>query len=147
MSPENGDQASPAFYRMRSSNYHHFISGSRHIGPLCWVLALVFASIAGYTHVRIDATGLSVLMVTGFTMFLSYRRPEGVWWWAAIIGLSLPAAVLLSYLTRQKPSLGLVAASFAGLAFSIVAAVGGKFLRRVVADLFPPKSSQRPPNN
>lgn len=89
---------------------------------------------------RLNDSGLSVLMVTGFTMFLAFKRPQRVWWWAAIIGLSLPFAVLLTYLTRETPSLGMVAGSFAGLAFSLVAAVGGKVLCRVVAELFPPKA-------
>ncbi len=73
-------------------------------------------------------------------MFLSYKRPRLMWWWAALIGLSLPVAVLFNYLTRDKPSLGMVAGSFAGLAFSIVASVAGKVMRRVVGELFPPKS-------
>jgi Na+/proline symporter len=102
----------------------------------------VFAAIAGYTHARIYDSGLSVLMVTGFSMFLAYKRPKLVWWWAAVIGLSLPAAVLLNYLTREKPTLGMVAGAFAGLAFSIVASVGGKVLRQVVHELFPGKKSQ-----
>lgn len=106
---------------------------------LYWILAGVFGAIAGYTHARIYDTGLSVLMVTAFSMFLAYKRPQQVWWWAAIIGLSLPAAVLLTYLTREKPTLGEVAGAFAGLAFSIVASVGGKVLRRVVYELFPAK--------
>lgn len=91
-----------------------------------------------------------MLMVTGFSMFLAYKRPKQLWWWAAIIGLSLPAAVLLNYLTRQKPTLGMVAGAFAGLAFSIVASVGGTVLRRVVYELFPAKSqesSQVPADN
>lgn len=119
-------------------------------GLLYWILAIVFAAAAGYTHARINDSGLSVLMVTGFSMFLAYKRPKQLWWWAAIIGLSLPAAVLLNYLTRQKPTLGMVAGAFAGLAFSIVASVGGTVLRRVVYELFPAKSqesSQVPADN
>jgi len=107
---------------------------------LYWILAVVFGVIAGYTHARIYDSGLSVLMVTGFSMFLAYKRPQQVWWWAAVIGLSLPSAVLLNYLTREKPTLGMVAGAFAGLAFSIVASVGGKVMRRVAGELFPPKS-------
>ena len=99
----------------------------------------MFAGAAGYTHARINDSGLSVLMVTAFSMFLAYMRPKQVWWWAAVIGLSLPAAVLLNYLTREKPTLGMVAGAFAGLAFSIVASVGGKVLRRLVGELFPAK--------
>ncbi len=106
-----------------------------------WLLALVFGVIAGWIHVRLNDSGLSVLSVTGFAMFLAYKRPLKAWWWAAIIGLSLPVAVLLTYFHREKPSLGMVAGSFAGFAFSIVASVGGRVLRRVVAELFPPKTS------
>ncbi len=112
-----------------------------------WILAIVLGGIAGYTHARINDSGLSVLMVTGFSMFLAYIRPKQVWWWAAVIGLSLPAAVLLNYLTREKPTLGMVAGAFAGLAFSIVAAVGGRVLRRVVAELFPPKANAVSPHS
>jgi hypothetical protein len=107
---------------------------------LYWILAILFGAVAGWTHARYNDPSLSVLMVTGFAMFLSYKRPKLLWWWAAMIGLSLPVAVLLNYLTRQKPSLGMVAGSFAGLAFSIVAAVGGNVLKRLVGELFPPKS-------
>lgn len=135
------DKARAAFYRKRFSNYHEIISDSKPSGALYWTLAVLFGVAAGLVHVRLNDSGLSVLMVTGFTMFLAYRRPQNVWWWAVIIGLSLPTAVLLSYLTREKPTLGMVAGSFAGLAFSIVAAVGGKVLRRVVAELFPSKTS------
>ncbi len=115
------------------------IARSNQSGIFYWILALVFGVACGWVHVRLSDTGLSVLMVTGFAMFLSYRRPQRLWWWAAIIGLSLPAAVLLSYFGREKPSLGMIAGSFAGLAFSIVASVGGSILRRVVIELFPPK--------
>ncbi len=108
---------------------------------LYWILALLFGAAAGYTHVRLLDSGLSVLEVTAFSMFLAYMRPRLVWWWAALIGLSLPLAGLVMYLTRDKPSLGMVAGSFAGLAFSIVAAVGGKVLKKLVNELFPPKNS------
>jgi hypothetical protein len=74
-------------------------------------------------------------------MFLAYMRPQRVWRWAILMGSSLPAAALVAHLTREKPSLGLIAGSFAGLAFSIVAAVGGHFLRRVVNTLFPKQDS------
>jgi hypothetical protein len=120
------------------------ITHPRQSESLYWVLAILFGVSAGWTHARLNDTGLSVLMVTAFSMFLSYKRPQRMWWWAAVIGLSLPTAVLLSYLTRERPSLGMVAGSFAGLAFSIVAAVGGKVLKRVVGELFPPKSPPAP---
>lgn len=115
------------------------ITDSQQSDALYVGLAILLGSAAGWTHARLNDSGLSVLMVTGFSMFLAYKRPQRMWWWAALIGLSLPVAVLLNYLTREKPSLGMVAGSFAGLAFSIVASVGGKVLRRVVAELFPPK--------
>jgi hypothetical protein len=115
------------------------ISHSKQSDTLYWILALLLGAAAGFTHVRLNDSGLSVLIVTGCTMFLAYKRPQRISWWAAIVGLSLPAAVLLMYLTREKPSLGMVAGSFAGVAFAVVAAVGGKVLRRVVAELFPPK--------
>lgn len=83
-------------------------------------------------------------MVTGFTMFLAYKRPRRARWWALLIGLSLPAAGAIAYLLKEHPSRGLIAGSFAGMAFSIVAAVGGTVLRRVVNELFPPKASSSP---
>jgi hypothetical protein len=123
---------------MRLPDYHGSISHFRQSEKFYWVLAILLGAVAGWTHVRLDSS-LSVLMVTGFAMFLAYMRPQRTWWWALMIGLSLPSAVLVTYLTRDKPSLGMVAGSFAGLAFSIVASVGGKFLRRVVGELFPAK--------
>ncbi len=78
-------------------------------------------------------------MVTGLTMFLAYKRPERVWRWALLVGLSMPAAGLIALLTRQRPSRGMLVGTFAGLAFSIVAAVGGRVLHRAVRTLFPKK--------
>lgn len=102
---------------------------------------MLFAAGAGYTHVRLNDSGLAVLFVTGFTMFLSYMRPLRVWRWMIVMGLSLPLATLVAQLTREKPPLGMVAGSFAGVAFAVVAAVGGQVLRRVVLILFPKRES------
>ena len=107
------------------------------------MLALCAGAAAGYAHVRLLDSSLSVLLVTGATMFLAYRRPRRVWRGAAIMGLSLPAAALLSLITRVKPTLGQVVGSFAGLAFAIVAAFGGQVLQRVVRELFPRKDAKK----
>ena len=104
-----------------------------------WLLGLIFGATCGYVHVRLQDSSLSVLMVTGFTMFLAYRRPERVWRWALLVGLSMPAAAFIALLTRQRPSRGMIAGTFAGLAFSIVAAVGGRVLYRARTALFPKK--------
>jgi hypothetical protein len=104
-----------------------------------WVLSLIFAFLSGYAHVRINDSGLAVVFVTAFTMFLTYKRPERIWRWIVIMALSLPAAVLFAQLTRSRPPLGMVAGSFAGSAFAIVAGIGGVLLRRAVGILFPPK--------
>ncbi len=106
---------------------------------LYWVLAVIFGAACGYTHIRIQDSSLSVLMVTGFTMFLSYKRPQRVWSWAILMGLSMPIAGLIALLTRIRPSRGMIAGTFAGLAFSIVAAVGGTVLHRARGILFPKK--------
>jgi len=84
-------------------------------------------------------------MVTGFTMFLAYRRPERVWRWALLVGLSMPAAGFVALLTREHPSRGMIAGTFAGLAFSIVAAIGGRVLHRARTILFARKDSEVPP--
>ena len=86
-------------------------------------------------------SGLAVLFVTAAAMFLSYKRPQRIWRWMLLIGLSLPAATLLAQLSRERPPLGMIAGSFAGLAFAIVASVGGRVLHRVVDVLFPKKES------
>ena len=104
-----------------------------------WLLAVLFGAACGYTDIRIQDSSLSVLMVTGFTMFLAYKRPQRVWRWALLVGLSMPAAGLIALLTKQRPSRGMIAGTFAGLAFSIVAAVGGRVLHRAVSLLFPGK--------
>lgn len=106
---------------------------------LYWFLGVVFAAACGYVHVRLHDSGLAVLMVTGFAMFLAYKRPESVWRWALLVGLGMPAAALFAQLTREHPSRGMVVGSFAGMAFSIVSAVGGKILRRARNELFPKK--------
>jgi predicted branched-subunit amino acid permease len=109
---------------------------------LYWVLAFVFAAISGFAHVRLNDSGLAVVFVTAFTMFLSYKRPERAWRWMLVMGLCLPLSVLAAQLTRERPPLGMVAGSFAGLAFAIVAAVGGQLLRKAVLVLFPAKDAQ-----
>ena len=93
-------------------------------------------------HIRIQDSSLSVLMVTGFTMFLAYRRPERVWRWAVVMGISMPVAALVALLTRVRPNRGMIAGTFAGLAFSIVAAVGGRVLHRARGILFPNEPEQ-----
>lgn len=110
-----------------------------------WVLAVIFAAISGYAHVRINDSGLAVVFVTAFTMFLTYKRPERIWRWILVMAVSLPAAVLFAQLTRTKPPLGMVAGSFAGSAFAIVAGFGGQLLRRAVTVLFPKKDQASEP--
>ena len=105
-----------------------------------WIIGCILGAIAGYTHVRVQDSSLSVLMVTAFTMFLAICRPERVWRWALIIGISLPIAAIVAFLSREKPSRGMLWGTFAGFAFSIVAAVGGMFFRRVIGILFSSKS-------
>lgn len=103
---------------------------------LYWLLGIIFGAACGYVHIRIEDSSLSVLMVTGFTMVLAYHRPERVWRWALLVGLSMPAAGFIALLTRERPSRGMIAGTFAGLAFSIVAAVGGRVLHRARTILF-----------
>ena len=103
------------------------------------MLGVLFGTACGYVHVRLHDSSLAVLMVTALTMFLAYKRPEGIWRWALIVGLGMPAAELFAFLTREHSSRGMVAGSFAGMAFSIVAAVGGRILRRAKSELFPTK--------
>jgi len=106
---------------------------------LYWLLGIIFGIACGYTHIRVQDSSLSVLMVTGFTMILAYRRPERVWRWALLVGLSMPLAGFIALLTRVRPSRGMIVGTFAGLAFSIVAAVGGRVLYRTRTILFPKK--------
>jgi Na+/proline symporter len=106
---------------------------------LYWLLGILFGAACGYTHIRLRDSSLSVLMVTGFTMFLAYKRPERVWRWALLVGFSMPAAGLIALLTRERPSRGMIAGTFAGLVFAIVAAVGGRVLHRAARELFPKK--------
>jgi predicted branched-subunit amino acid permease len=105
-----------------------------------WVLAVVCGSACGYVYIHVQDPSLSVLMVTAFTMFLAYNRPERVWRWALVMGLSMPAAGLVALLSHEHPSRGMIAGTFAGLAFSIVSAVGGRVLRRARTILFPKKN-------
>ncbi len=114
-----------------------WLNSRKQSDSLYWLLAVIFGAACGDTHIRIQDSSLSVLMVTGFTMFLAYRRPERVWRWALVVGLSMPAAGFIALLTRQRPSRGMIAGTFAGLAFSIVAAVGGRVLHGAVRTLFP----------
>ena len=106
---------------------------------LYYLLAVIFGAACGYVHIRLEDSSLSVLMVTAFTMFLAYRRPTRVWRWAVLVGLGMPAAGFLALLTRERPSRGMIAGTFAGLAFSIVAAIGGKVLHRARTILFEKK--------
>ena len=123
--------------------YNVSLTSFRPSDSLYWLLGIVFGAACGYMYIRIQDPSLAVVMVTGFTMFLSYRRPERVWRWALLVGLSMPAAGLLALLTRERPSRGMIAGAFAGLAFSIVAAVGGGVLHRARGVLFPAKTEHR----
>jgi Na+/proline symporter len=107
-----------------------------------WVLGVIFGVACGYMDIRIQDSSLSVLMVTGFTMFLAYKRPERIWRWAMLMGFSMPLAGLVALLTRERPSRGMIAGTFAGLAFAIVASVGGRVLNRATRTLFPKASGQ-----
>ena len=107
-----------------------------------WLLSLIFAFLSGYAHVRINDSGLAVVFVTAFTMLLAYKRPQRIWRWIVIMALSLPIAVLVAQLTRTRPPLGMVAGSFAGSAFAIVAGIGGQLLRRAVVILFPDSATK-----
>ena len=117
--------------------YNKQLTLPRQSDLLYWLLAIIFGAACGYVHIRIQDSSLSVLMVTGFTMLLAYNRPERVWRWAVVMGLSMPFAGLVALLTRERPSRGMIAGTFAGLAFSIVAAVGGRVLHRSKSILFP----------
>ncbi len=103
---------------------------------LYWTLAILFGIAAGFAHIRLNDSGLSVLVVTGATMFLAYKRPTRIWRWAIVVGLSLPLATVIAHFAQYHPTLGMVVGSFAGTAFAIVGAIGGMFLRRVVTILF-----------
>jgi hypothetical protein len=115
------------------------LSSAKQSDGLYWVLALIFGAGCGYVYIHLLDSSLSVLMVTGFTMFLAYMRPERVWLWALIMGLSMPVAAVIALLARERPSRGMMVGTFAGLAFSIVSAVGGRVLRRARNILFPEK--------
>lgn len=109
---------------------------------LYWTLAVLFAFVSGYAHVRINDSGLAVVFVTAFTMFLAYKRPQRIWRWIMVMALSLPMAVVVAQVTQTRPPLGMVAGSFAGSAFAIVAGIGGQLLRRAVDVLFPQKNEK-----
>jgi hypothetical protein len=116
------------------------LSEKKQSDGLYWLLGIIFGVACGYVHVVLQDSSASVLMVTGFTMFLACMRPDKVWRWALVVGLGMPAAAFIALLTRWRPSRGMIAGSFAGLAFSIVAAIGGKVLRRAATELFPKNS-------
>jgi predicted branched-subunit amino acid permease len=120
------------------------LSTSPKSDTLYWLLGFIFGAACGYVHIRLRDSSLSVLMVTAFTMFLAYRRPERVWRWALLVGLCMPAAGFIALLTRERPSRGMIAGTFAGLAFSIVAAIGGKVLHRARTILFANNSADEP---
>lgn len=127
---------------MRRKCYSGTVTSSPRSDILYCFLGVLFAISAGYFHVQLNDSGLSVLAVAAATMFLAYMRPQRAWRWALLMGLCLPAATLIAQLNNEKPSLGMIAGSFAGLAFAVVAAIGGVVLRRIVAILFPPKSRE-----
>jgi hypothetical protein len=120
------------------------LNSTKQSDALYWLLALLFGAACGYVHIRIGDSSLSVLMVTAFTMFLAYMRPERVWRWIVVMGFSMPAAGMVAVLTRQHPNRGMILGTFAGLAFSIVAGIAGRFLHRARMILFPKKDADLP---
>ena len=131
------------YLRSRAKAPHPFyndgLNSNERLDWLYWSVGFIFSAACGYVHVWLHDASMAVLMVTGFTMLLAYKRPEHIWRWALLVGLGMPSAALLALATRDHPSRGLIAGSFAGLAFSIVAAVGGKILARAARELFPKK--------
>lgn len=103
----------------------------------CYIAACVLGAIAGWT--QIELRDLSLLLVSAFTLFLAVWRPQRPWRWALIVGLCLPAAEFLSYLSRWHPLRGAVAGSFISLVPAMMCAYGGALLRRAVGILFPSK--------
>jgi predicted branched-subunit amino acid permease len=101
-----------------------------------WLVGLLLGAAAGYVQVQVQDPTISALMVGAFAMFLAIMRPARPWRWGLLVALCLPAAELLAFLSREKPTRGAVIGSFAGLAPALVCAIGGSFLRRLTGELF-----------
>ena len=102
-----------------------------------YIAAFALGAIAGWSQVALR--DMSLLLVSAFTLFLAVGRPQRPWRWALVVGLCLPAAELLTYLSRWHPLRGAVAGSFISLVPAMMCAYGGALLRRALGILFPPK--------
>ena len=71
--------------------------------PLCVISALVFAVTIGWVDLHSAEVQWSVLFLLLFSCLLGLASPGAAWLWAAIVGLSVPAAHLLARLTGISP--------------------------------------------
>jgi hypothetical protein len=115
--------------------------------PLFWILAVVLGVAAGYIHLLEPDPTMAALLVVAFTMALGVSQPRKPWRWALIIALCLPAAELLAFLGRTKPTRAAVYASFVTLVPAFVGAYGGALMRQMVGNVFAkiasPQSTER----
>lgn len=65
--------------------------------PYLYAGALMVSLVAGYVHLHSDADGLSIALVLGGAGGFSLVCPKGAWRFALIVGLGIPAALLVAH--------------------------------------------------
>ncbi|HEX6506722.1 MAG TPA: hypothetical protein VF221_03730 [Chloroflexota bacterium] len=71
--------------------------------PYVYVGALIVSLVAGYVHLRADADALSIALVLGGAYVFGLACPKGAWRLALIVGLGIPAALLVAHGVAAVP--------------------------------------------
>ncbi len=75
----------------------------KHLGWICFSLALVGAALAGWVDFNNDEPQAAVLVILFFTITLGLVQPAKAWLWAIIIALGLPVVYLAARALGSQP--------------------------------------------
>ena len=101
-----------------------------------YIGAVLFGIAAGWTEVKVGDLLFTALLVLAPCMLLGTIRPLKPWRWAVLVGIFVPIANGVAYLTmRQKPFRAQIYESFLVFLPGIVGAYGGAFMRGVINNI------------
>jgi len=103
---------------------------------LIYGLAAAAGLFTGWVDIRVNDLLFTALLVSGFCMILGVLRPERPWRWVVIIGICVPAAVVVGYLVlTERPTRAQVWESFLAFFPGIAGAYGGAMMRQAIGNI------------
>lgn len=105
--------------------------------PYVYLGALLLSLATGYLHLRADADALSIALLLGGACIFGFACPAGAWRLALIVGLGIPAALLVGHggvappFTHRDADLPLPAS----LIPALIGAYTGAFIHRLLPRL------------